>query len=70
MVDWSKAPAWANYAAMDKDGEWYWYENEPTPAAGLWVADPGSEFDRVYDIDHPDWRTTLTTRPDAQPPTR
>jgi hypothetical protein len=23
------APLWANYLAMDKDGELYWFENKP-----------------------------------------
>lgn len=27
--DWSKAPEWATYAAMDDDGDWYWYETRP-----------------------------------------
>lgn len=29
MIDWSKAPYWANYVAMDACGTWYFYENEP-----------------------------------------
>ncbi len=28
-VDWTVAPAWANYSAMDEDGEVYWYQYEP-----------------------------------------
>ena len=28
-VDWSIAPSWANYWAMDSDGEAYWYERVP-----------------------------------------
>ena len=27
--DWSDAPSWANYLAMDSDGAWGWYEHEP-----------------------------------------
>lgn len=27
--DWKDAPEWANWLAMDKTGEWWWYENEP-----------------------------------------
>jgi len=34
--DWNDAPEWANYVAMDDDGEWYWYENEPTFSFGTW----------------------------------
>lgn len=27
--DWKDAPEWANFMAMDEDGSWYWYEDEP-----------------------------------------
>lgn len=27
--DWKYAPEWAKYLAMDEDGSWFWYENEP-----------------------------------------
>lgn len=27
--DWNEAPEWATYAAMDNDGDWYWYETRP-----------------------------------------
>lgn len=27
--DWSNAPRWANYRAMDMDGIWYWHQYEP-----------------------------------------
>jgi len=26
---WDDAPEWANYLAMDYDGEWFWFEFEP-----------------------------------------
>lgn len=28
---WDDAPKWAKYLAMDADGFWCWYENEPFP---------------------------------------
>lgn len=28
--DWSTAPKWANFVAMDDDGWWFWFEHEPT----------------------------------------
>lgn len=28
--DWSNAPEWANYFAMDADGTWWWHELKPT----------------------------------------
>ena len=36
MIDWKDAPDWANYAAMDKDGMWHWYECEPEPRSIDW----------------------------------
>lgn len=26
---WDDAPEWANWLAMDGDGEWIWYKDEP-----------------------------------------
>lgn len=34
--DWKDAPEWAKYLAMDSDGWWYWYENEPVKSYGGW----------------------------------
>ena len=34
-VDWSSAPPWANFLALNADGEWYWFENEPTLTIGI-----------------------------------
>lgn len=33
--DWSTAPKWATWAAMDSTGAWYWFENEPVASDGL-----------------------------------
>ena len=43
--DWSKAPAWANFWAVDSDGYAYWYRDQPefdcdrddTSSAGGWL---------------------------------
>jgi len=29
-------PAWAEYAAMDSSGTWYWYDEEPVASSGVW----------------------------------
>lgn len=60
--DWSKAPEWANYAAMDKDGEWYWYENEPI----IVYKDHWSPIDCRYEKTEQNddfWKATLDKRP-------
>lgn len=30
-IDWTQAPRWARYAAMDADGIWFWYAERPDP---------------------------------------
>ena len=32
--DWKDAPEWAQWLAMDRDGKWTWFEDEPI--AGDW----------------------------------
>ena len=36
-VDWKQAPYWANYWAMDRDGEAFWFEEEPVQNHHEWV---------------------------------
>lgn len=40
--EWKDAPEWANFLAMDDDGEWYWFEKRPVRSTedyvGRWVA--------------------------------
>lgn len=37
--DWKDAPEWANWLAMDKNGEWFWYEDQPEwwATVGVWM---------------------------------
>lgn len=57
---WDDAPEWAKYMAMDEDGAWYWYEDEPYPSIlkEEWAND--MKFERVAIAD---WRLTLESRP-------
>lgn len=34
--DWKDAPDWANFLAMDKSGDWYWYQFQPTMGSTSW----------------------------------
>lgn len=37
-IDWSKAPEWANYFAIDFDGEGHWFERQPAlDDQGVWM---------------------------------
>lgn len=59
-VDWSKAPPWAKFTALDIQGARWWYAEEPTLAVqlGIWTAGGGR-------CDHAvvrDWETSLEAR--------
>ena len=58
--DWSSAPEWAAWLAMDSSGEWFWYEFEPRDGGHYWSADNGrveTAFEQAY------WRDTLEQKP-------
>lgn len=60
--DWKDAPEWANYLAMDVDGQWHWYEAKPETHAsdnGWW-----SVKGRMYFAGRgAAWMDTLEHRP-------
>lgn len=59
--DWNDAPEWANYVAKDGDGEWYWYENEPTPFGASWLLNSGRSY--YIGAESPYWKDSLQYRP-------
>ena len=59
--DWNDAPEWANYVAMDKNGDWFWYEYEP-------LLTPGSHGFYVHTgkngrVEKKNWQESLQKRP-------
>ena len=60
--DWSEAPDWAQYWAMDADGFQWWYAEKPSRLATCWNG--GGRVARL-----PErvlgWRNTLRERPEA-----
>lgn len=60
-IDWSRAPDWAQWLAMDAEGEWYWYELEPQRGGREWVCNSG-RADPTFPLS---WRETLHQRPEA-----
>ena len=69
--DWTQAPDWAQWWAVDADGMAWWYATQPEYLNGA-----GTEWDgdqqtrRVGLVDLPlgiDWRTTLRRRPEVTP---
>lgn len=58
--DWKDAPEWANYLAMDKTGDWYWYENEPSAGSVDWLSNGGL----AGPCPAGEWEETLESRPE------
>lgn len=65
---WVSAPAWASYLAMDSDGNWNWFENEPfVHISNTWFINRLEEgrFQKADGITslQDDWTKTLSPRP-------
>lgn len=62
---WDDAPEWANWMAMDANGEWCWYENKPIVDSGTvsWEPRSGNERWSTARYDTTYWMTTLEQRP-------
>ena len=62
--NWNDAPEWASYLARDKNGTWFWYENEPTGfnADDEWNCGEG-KAEMAHNNSHSDWKETLEERP-------
>lgn len=60
--DWSTAPEWARYVAMDGNGRWYWYENRPLPGMDAWNEQHG-RLEAATATGLPAWERTLAERP-------
>lgn len=58
-IDWSTAPEWANYAAMDDNGEWWWYNVRPHQQTFTWQSPDGL----CQSMKFADWRDSLQCRP-------
>lgn len=68
---WSSAPGWANWLAMDIDGEWCWHEDEPhiDHWGVVWSSlTDGQQTHAATEIDPAvirDWKNTKEGRPPA-----
>lgn len=58
--DWKDAPEWANYLAMDSNGEWFWYECPPESGSKTWIVSGG---DYTYAEQDYSWTETKEARP-------
>ena len=63
-VDWSLAPDWANWWAMDERHKGtFWYEDEPMPGRETWGSN--DEYTEAPDFGYKgDWKQSLRKRPE------
>lgn len=52
--DWKDSPEWANWVAMDDDGEWYWHEKDPILDMGSFNSKGRWEYCDANDIFEPE----------------
>jgi len=66
-VDWSQAPEWANYWAMDEVGFAYWYEHRPKISSrhGAWGVSERHGKAPNFGGAAIDWQDSLVARPAA-----
>ena len=60
--DWKDAPEWAQWVAMDKDGTWAWYEDEPNPRSLDWACKRRYKLAPRPKVDN-SWLKSLEPRP-------
>lgn len=66
--DWSKAKEWAKYIAMDKNGSFYQFKEEPKKDHECWYLDDYGDnscytFSMCYADFDGDWKDSLEERP-------
>lgn len=62
-IDWSQAPAWAQYHAFDKDGTGRWHRRKPVYLASVWGC---MNWHKMSDTKMPagmNWKKSLVERP-------
>lgn len=66
-IDWTQAPAWAQYHAIDQNGNGYWFEDLPTISDyhSVWQTDEESNLiaSDFTLLAGQDWRQSLVGRP-------
>lgn len=64
-VNWSAMPAWAEWVAMDFDGQWFWFKEQPDQGSKRWICDgPFGPIPSSYTPTFSgDWKDSLVQRP-------
>lgn len=62
---WKDAPEWAKWLAMDKNGQWYWYEGprKPERYSTKWDCPFEGRAEKAGDVD-PYWEDSLEAKPE------
>lgn len=63
QVDWTNAPDWANYHAIDSDSQGNYYELEPSIFRGAWNNRKSRYKPSGFYFYIKKWKETLTKRP-------
>lgn len=61
--DWKDAPEWAAHLAMEADGKWWWFENQPTVSADFDEWKHAGQEMPASDETPKQWHETLESRP-------
>ena len=63
--DWSQAPEWAKWWAMDADAECYWFENKPELMSATWLRLDSSNVELAPSFNYTgNWQDSLRERPE------
>lgn len=64
VVDWAAMPAWFNWAAMDKSGDWYCHITKPDNEVDLWTSLSELRIPEQFSPQFSgDWKDSLVERP-------
>ena len=55
-------PEWAQYAAMDENGDWCYYVQKPRLDDCVWYAK--GDLEKFFFKKHPNWKDSLQKRPE------
>lgn len=63
--NWSQAPSWAKWWAMDEDGECFYFENKPKITSVTWIPFNARIIDKAPIFGYAgNWKDSLRERPE------
>lgn len=60
--DWKDAPEWAQWVAHDANGDWWWFEVEPTAGHVIFHV-PKGRYEYVKPNEANEWKASKESRP-------